>query len=53
MLKAVEEFATECSFVKVFASETLDYVWTKAVQIHGGYGFTRIMRLSTRTAIPE
>src|SRR4030088_3119327 len=26
MLKAVEEFATECSFIKVFASEMLDYV---------------------------
>jgi alkylation response protein AidB-like acyl-CoA dehydrogenase len=39
MLKAVEEFATECSFIKVFASETLDYVVDEAVQIHGGYGF--------------
>jgi alkylation response protein AidB-like acyl-CoA dehydrogenase len=39
MLKAVEEFATECSFVKIFASETLDYVVDEGVQIHGGYGF--------------
>ncbi len=39
MLKAVEEFATECSFIKVFASEALDYVVDEAVQIHGGYGF--------------
>jgi alkylation response protein AidB-like acyl-CoA dehydrogenase len=39
MLQAVEEFATECSFVKIFASETLDYVVDEAVQIHGGYGF--------------
>jgi alkylation response protein AidB-like acyl-CoA dehydrogenase len=39
MLKAVEEFAAECSFVKVFASETLDYVVDEGVQIHGGYGF--------------
>jgi butyryl-CoA dehydrogenase len=39
MLNAVEEFATECSFIKVFASETLDYVVDEAVQIHGGYGF--------------
>src|SRR5579883_3160604 len=38
-LKAVEEFATECSFIKVFASETLDYVVDEGVQIHGGYGF--------------
>src|SRR5580700_3461211 len=39
MLKAVEEFATECSFVKTLASETLDYVVDEGVQIHGGYGF--------------
>src|SRR6266404_673612 len=39
MLKAVEEFATECSFIKVFASETLDYVVDEGVQIHGGYGY--------------
>jgi alkylation response protein AidB-like acyl-CoA dehydrogenase len=41
MLKAVEEFATECSFIKVFASETLDYVVDEGVQIHGGYGFSQ------------
>jgi butyryl-CoA dehydrogenase len=39
MLKAAEEFAVECSFIKVFASETLDYVVDECVQIHGGYGF--------------
>jgi butyryl-CoA dehydrogenase len=39
MLKAVEEFAAECSFVKIFGSEMLDYVVDEAVQIHGGYGF--------------
>jgi alkylation response protein AidB-like acyl-CoA dehydrogenase len=39
MLKAVEEFAVECSFAKVFGSETLDYVVDEAVQIHGGYGY--------------
>ena len=39
MLKAVEEFAAECSFVKVFGSETLDYVVDEAVQIFGGYGY--------------
>ena len=37
--KAVEEFAVECSIVKVFASEMLDYVADEGVQIHGGYGF--------------
>ncbi len=39
MLKAVEEFAIECSFAKVFGSEALDYVVDEAVQIHGGYGY--------------
>ncbi|HLG98570.1 MAG TPA: acyl-CoA dehydrogenase family protein [Bryobacteraceae bacterium] len=41
MLKAVEEFAVECSFIKVFASEMLDYVVDEGVQIHGGYGFSQ------------
>ncbi len=39
MLKAVEEFAAECSYIKVFASEMLDYVTDEGVQIHGGYGY--------------
>jgi butyryl-CoA dehydrogenase len=39
VLKSVEEFAAECSFVKVFGSEMLDYVVDEAVQIHGGYGY--------------
>ena len=39
MMKAVEEFAPECSIVKVHASEMLDYVVDEGVQIHGGYGF--------------
>lgn len=38
-LKTVEEFAAECSYIKVYASETLDYIVDEAVQIHGGYGF--------------
>jgi len=39
MMKAVEEFAAECSMVKVFGSEMLDYVVDEGVQIHGGYGY--------------
>lgn len=39
MLKAVEEFAMECSYMKVYGSEMLDYVVDEGVQIHGGYGF--------------
>jgi alkylation response protein AidB-like acyl-CoA dehydrogenase len=40
-LKAIEEFAAECSMVKVFAAEMLDYVVDEGVQIHGGYGYHR------------
>ena len=39
LLKAVEEFAVECSIVKVHSSEMLNYVVDEGVQIHGGYGF--------------
>jgi alkylation response protein AidB-like acyl-CoA dehydrogenase len=39
MMKAVEEFAAECSIVKVYGSEMLDYVVDEGVQIHGGYGY--------------
>ena len=39
MLRAVEEYATECSMVKVFATEMLNYVVDEGVQIHGGYGY--------------
>src|SRR6266850_3422608 len=39
MLKAIEEYAAECSIIKVYASEVLDYVVDDGVQIHGGYGY--------------
>jgi len=39
MLKAVEEYAAECSMVKVFGSEMAGYVVDEGVQIHGGYGY--------------
>jgi alkylation response protein AidB-like acyl-CoA dehydrogenase len=38
-MKALEEFAAECSMVKVYAAEMLDYVVDEGVQIHGGYGY--------------
>ena len=44
-LKAVEEFAAECSIIKVYASEMLDYVADEGVQIHGGYGFHQDYRV--------
>ncbi len=40
-LAAVRAAAAECSMVKVFGSETLDYVVDEGVQIHGGYGYHR------------
>ncbi len=38
-LKAIEEYAVECSIIKVWASEMLDYVVDETVQIYAGYGF--------------
>jgi butyryl-CoA dehydrogenase len=37
--KAIEEYAVECSILKVWGSEMLDYVVDETVQIYGGYGF--------------
>ena len=38
-LKAIEEYAVECSILKVWGSEMIDYVVDETVQIYGGYGF--------------
>jgi alkylation response protein AidB-like acyl-CoA dehydrogenase len=38
-LKAIEEYAVECSIIKVWASEMVDHVVDETVQIYGGYGF--------------
>ncbi|HWR17249.1 MAG TPA: acyl-CoA dehydrogenase family protein [Terriglobales bacterium] len=37
--KAIEEYAVECSIIKVWGSEMLDFVVDETVQIYGGYGF--------------
>ena len=38
-LKAIEEYAVECSIIKVWGSEMVDDVADEMVQIYGGYGF--------------
>lgn len=37
---AVEEYTIEASILKVFGTETLDFVADESLQILGGYGFT-------------
>lgn len=39
-LESAEEFALECSIIKVLGSEVLDYVVDESVQIHGGMGYS-------------
>lgn len=41
VMDAIEEFAVEDSILKVFGSETIDFVVDECVQIHGGYGFSQ------------
>jgi alkylation response protein AidB-like acyl-CoA dehydrogenase len=37
--KSIEEFAVECSILKVWGSEMLERVVDQMLQLHGGYGY--------------
>src|SRR6266576_1512258 len=37
--KAIEEYAVECSIIKGWGSEMIDYSVDETMQIYGGYGF--------------
>ncbi|HXJ96270.1 MAG TPA: acyl-CoA dehydrogenase family protein [Terriglobia bacterium] len=40
ILKTLEQYAVECSMIKVVGTELLDFVSDETVQIYGGYGFS-------------
>ena len=39
-LKGLREYAIECSLMKVYASEVLDYCVDESLQVHGGMGYS-------------
>src|SRR5580704_9819470 len=41
VLKAIEDYAIECSIIKVAGSETLGYCADEAVQVFGGNGYSK------------
>ncbi|MFY9553530.1 MAG: acyl-CoA dehydrogenase family protein [Blastocatellia bacterium] len=41
VLQVLEQFAIECSIIKVWESEALAYVVDEEVQIFGGYGYSK------------
>jgi alkylation response protein AidB-like acyl-CoA dehydrogenase len=41
LLRVLEEYTVECSVLKVFGTECLDFIADEALQILGGYGFLR------------
>jgi alkylation response protein AidB-like acyl-CoA dehydrogenase len=40
-LKAIEQYAVECSVIKVWTSEALSFVTDETVQVYGGYGYSK------------
>jgi alkylation response protein AidB-like acyl-CoA dehydrogenase len=40
-MKVIEQFAVECSIIKVWTSEALGYVADEALQTYGGYGYSK------------
>jgi len=39
ILKSIEEYSIECAIMKVYGSETLNYVVDEGLQSLGGYGY--------------
>ena len=41
VMKVIEQYAMECSIIKVWTSETLGWVADEGLQVFGGYGYSR------------